>query len=83
MTSAHDWSRTRSSLRFGRPRGASGSGRVVRTGPRRRARSSGSSADSRHLMPFSRYLSPAEPDMAQRQERQIVQSQLNLDGFLP
>ena len=39
--------------------------------------------DSRQLMPFPRYFSTAEPDMIQRQERQIVQSWLNLDGFLP
>ena len=57
---------------------ASGSGRAARTGPRRRTGSSGPSADARHLTPFPRYFSPAEPDMAQRQERQIVQSQLNL-----
>ena len=38
---------------------------------------------ARHLTPFSRYFSPAEPDMIQRQERQIVQSQLNLGDFLP
>ncbi|WP_423925261.1 hypothetical protein [Candidatus Palauibacter sp.] len=58
-------------------------GRAARTGPRRRTGSSGPSADARHLTPLSRYFSPAEPDMAQRQERQIVQSQLNLDDFLP
>ena len=34
-------------------------------------------------MPFASHLGPAEPHMFQRQERQIVQSQLNLDDFLP
>ena len=33
-------------------------------------------------MPFSGYFSTADPDMTSRQERQIVQSELNLDGFL-
>ena len=39
--------------------------------------------NARHLMPFSSYFGPAEPDMIQRQEEQIMQSQLNLDDFLP
>ena len=40
-------------------------------------------ANSRNLTLFSRYLGTSEPDTAQRQERQIVQSWLNLDDFLP
>lgn len=41
------------------------------------------SRDSRHLMRFSRYFSMRESDVALRQERQIVQSGLNLRDFLP
>ena len=35
------------------------------------------------LIPFPRYFSAAESDVLKRQVRQIVQSQLNLDDFLP
>ena len=34
-------------------------------------------------MPFTRFFSTAEPDITQRQEGDIMQSRLNLDGFLP
>ena len=36
-----------------------------------------------HLMQFSGYFSTADPDIIQRQERQIVQSCMNLDDSLP
>ena len=39
--------------------------------------------NSRYLTRLSRYLSTTGPIMASRQERQIVQSQLHLDDFLP
>ena len=39
--------------------------------------------NARHLMPFSSNFGPAEPDMIQRQEGQIVQSCLNLRDLLP
>ena len=35
------------------------------------------------LLPFPRYFSAAESDVLKRQVRQIVQSQLNLDDYLP
>ena len=37
---------------------------------------------TRHLVGYSRKLGTAASRMAQRQETQIVQSQLDLDGFL-
>ena len=40
------------------------------------------SANSRHLTPFSRHFGQMDPDTPQRQERQIVQSQLDLYDFL-
>ena len=39
--------------------------------------------NSRYSTRFFRYLSPTGPVMVSRQERQIVQSELNLDDFLP
>ncbi len=39
--------------------------------------------DSRHLPPFSRHFGQIDPDAPQRQEAQIVQSQLDLQDFLP
>ena len=38
---------------------------------------------SRRLMPFPRHSSTVESASVLRQERQIVQSRLNLRGFLP
>ena len=39
--------------------------------------------ESRHLVAFSRCFSTVESDIVERQVRQIVQSWLNLDDFLP
>ena len=39
--------------------------------------------NSRHLTPFSRYFTQIDPDTPQRQEAQIVQSQLDLQDSLP
>ena len=39
--------------------------------------------NSLHLSPFPRSFGPVRPDTPQRQEAQIVQSQLDLDDFLP
>ena len=36
-----------------------------------------------HLTRFSGFFSPADPDTPERQEAQIVQSQLDLRDFLP
>ena len=39
--------------------------------------------NARHSLPFSSYFSTVESDGVTRQEAQIVQSELNLDEFLP
>ena len=39
--------------------------------------------ESRHLVAFFRCFSTVESDIVERQVRQIVQSWLNLDDFLP
>ena len=39
--------------------------------------------NARHSLPFSSCFSTVEPDGVARQEGQIVQSELNLDNFLP
>ena len=39
--------------------------------------------DSRRLGPFVRFFGQIDPDTPLRQERQIVQSQLDLQDFLP
>ena len=39
--------------------------------------------NSRHFTRFSHHFNRIDPDTLQRQERQIVQSQLDLQDFLP
>lgn len=50
---------------------------------RQQAKALGGNANSRHSTRFSGYFDTAESVVGQRQETQIVQSELNLHDFLP